>query len=421
MKPEELTQDPYNNFRYIKNYPSKDKPKETNDLTYPGNLCTCIYFPSYCSQINRIALSILSNVFLIIGLIIFISLNISMGFFDISQIIYFIAFAIFYLVCHFAANPVKNYLDNIISKDNLISCLKDIYTSPPLLIMLVNNYSTNCAKDPHKSVTYIEEKHFHYYSYRDVSGLLNLNEIANNKAIRVEIDYQFECADLISYSDYLNVKMEMYLRNINNDKKISYVDVKLIRDINKKLMILNCGQSDSIFFKKFTYYIFVMLGLAFIYNIIFFCCNKKHNIKIKKIYSTRFDIGNSDNDSNSKKSIPCVIVDDKRKIMFNLQEISGVFPKYKKEEPSEEELNRAQQYENEIGYHSNNLVNHTVNFPSLTSMNELIKKIIMGRFYKSQLYPNEKPYESNNLISEKSSNDETLTLSNKYNSSKDDK
>ena len=92
-----------------------------------------------------------------------------------------------------------------------------------------------------------------------------------------------------------------------------------------------------------------------------------------------------------------------------------------KEDIAEEELNRAQQYKNEIGYHSNSLVNHTVNFPSLTSMNELIKKIIMGRFYKSQLYPNEKPYESNNLISAKSSNDETLTLSNKYDSSKDDK
>ena len=236
MKPEELTQDPYKNFRYIKNYPTKDKPKVTNDLIYPGHYCTSICFPSYCGQIHRIALSIFSNSFFIIGLIYFISSNLSAGYFHISQIIYFIVYAILYLVIHFAANPAKNYLDNIITKDNIISCLKDIYTSPPLLIMLINNYSTNCGKDPYKSVTYIEEKHFHYYSYRDVSGLLNLNEIANNKAIRVEIDYQFECADLASYSDYLDVKMEMYVRNINKDKKISYTEIKLIRDTNKKVM-----------------------------------------------------------------------------------------------------------------------------------------------------------------------------------------
>ena len=114
----------------------------------------------------------------------------------------------------------------------------------------------------------------------------------------------------------------------------------------KYLIIIN--DSGNLFFSKITYYIFVFTGLTFIYHIVFYCCYKKHIFRIRKLISTRYDITDNMNDNKYIIMKPKVLLRNKGEINFTKEETSGVFEKYKKPFPTEEELQKAMEFNKNV-------------------------------------------------------------------------
>ena len=192
-------------------------------------------------------------------------------------------------------------------------------------------------------------KSMDYRSFRDVSGLLVLynGKERNIKKpyIQLEIHPEINFADTISYYDYEKGKKQFYQSNKNKDDYTNLSEKIIINGL-KHHYLLKINDNDPCSINIFWYIFFSILSLGQLYKIYFstFCIFKK--IKIRKIISTRYDLGEPEFGNNYEPFNP--------QISFGIQKISyepnNYIQRYEFNPgiPSQHELGLAKIYENKI-------------------------------------------------------------------------
>ena len=99
------------------------------------------------------------------------------------------------------------------------------------------------------------------------------------------------------------------------------------------------------FFQIIFWILFWLSGMIWIHDIMFvICCKTDHKIKIRKIYSSRFDLTNSENDSKFKKLNPGVFLTDARKLI-EPKTFGRKFELFKRAPPTQQEISVSTVYE----------------------------------------------------------------------------
>ena len=194
------------------------------------------------------------------------------------------------------------------------------------------------------------EESMKYKSFRDVSGLLVLN-CGKSKKIRkayveLEIKLEINFADTISYFDYEKAKTDFYSRQKHSDDYNQLEEEITVKGL-KHHYLLKIMDKDPCTINIYWYIFFTLITLGQIYKIYFstFCIHKK--ITIRKIISTRYDLGNPEYGQNYEPMNPQISINN---LKFGYEPNKYIYTDklYNPDIPSQYELKNAKQYENRI-------------------------------------------------------------------------
>jgi len=281
--------------------------------------------------------------------------------------IFFLVSYIIYLILEFCSSTCR-YLFN--KHENLYSKLRKIFSSLPEIIFKCECYHyetrTYIVRDSNgsheetetvKVVTHTETYSLPYYSFQDVSGLFilsqELEKIKNAIFIKLELDKEINFADNISYYDYLREKHDFYDRNVNRDEFMDMWEKRKIKGY-KKYNLVRIGDKKKCTVGGFIYIIFVLITLAqfYKYYVNYFSIYKYY--KIRKIISTRYDLQDIKFRDTLFPLIPKVNIII-QKYDFKLFDTSFCFRQYNPVIPTQNEINKAKNYENEVPLYKVNL------------------------------------------------------------------
>ena len=189
-----------------------------------------------------------------------------------------------------------------------------------------------------------------YKSFRDVSGLLVLN-CGKSKKIRkayveLEIKLEINFADTISYSDYEKAKNDFYSRQKHSDS-YNQLDEEITVKGLKHHYLLKIMDKDPCTINIYWYIFFTLITLGQIYKIYFstFCIHKKFTIR--KLISTRYDLGDPEYGQNYEPMNPQISINN---LKFGYEPNKYIYTDrlYNPDIPSQYELKNAKKYENKI-------------------------------------------------------------------------
>ena len=189
-----------------------------------------------------------------------------------------------------------------------------------------------------------------YKSFRDVSGLLVLN-CGKSKKIRkayveLEIKLEINFADTISYSDYEKAKNDFYSRQKHSDS-YNQLDEEITVKGLKHHYLLKIMDKDPCTINIYWYIFFSLITLGQIYKIYFstFCIHKKFTIR--KLISTRYDLGDPEYGQNYEPMNPQISINN---LKFGYEPNKYIYTDrlFNPEIPSQYELKNAKKYENKI-------------------------------------------------------------------------
>jgi hypothetical protein len=189
-----------------------------------------------------------------------------------------------------------------------------------------------------------------FKSFRDISGLLALN-CGKSKKIRkayvqLEIKLEINFANTISYYDYEKAKNEFYNRFLHSDKYTRLGEEITVKGL-KHHYLLKIMDKDPCTINIYWYIFFTLITLGQIYKIYFsiFCIHKKFTIR--KLISTRYDLGNPEYGQNYEPMNPQISINN---LKFGYEPNKYIYTNqlYNPDIPSQYELKNAKKYENLI-------------------------------------------------------------------------
>ena len=207
------------------------------------------------------------------------------------------------------------------------------------------------------------EKSMKYKSFRDVSGLLVLNcgksKIIRKVYVELEIKLEINFADTISYSDYEKAKTNFYNIEKHSDDYNQLYEEITIKGLNHHYL-LRITDKDPCTINIYWYIFFTLITLGQIYKIYFsvFCIRKKFTIR--KLISTRYDLGDPEYGQNYEPMNPQISINN---LKFGYEPNKYIYKDefYNPEIPSQYELKNSKKYENKIpNYHIYNGINGAI-------------------------------------------------------------
>ena len=196
-------------------------------------------------------------------------------------------------------------------------------------------------------VTHRETATFPYYSCRDVSGLFQLKnsreEAMGKTYIKLELLEEINFADNVSYMDYENYRTDFYNRNRKRDLFMDYRETRKIPGLNTYNFVLirneePCGVNICMFI------IFTIIPLVEIYKCYINSYCIEQTFSIRKLISTRYDLNQKQQYDVMTPSINVL----NQQYVFEKSNYSYLNNQYSVKLPSQEELDRAAQYQNKI-------------------------------------------------------------------------
>ena len=271
-----------------------------------------------------------------------------------------IPFYIIYMFLEFCS-PTYSFLVNKHTNKGLYAEMESLFKTRPTIIINCDCYhsetkwNTTYDSDGNSHTesenvnvsTYYESIPFNYYSCRDISGLFILNcdnkSINKKYLIKLEINEEINFADAISYYDYFNIRNDMKKRNEFKDTNFSLYNLTKIDGI-KYHYLINIKDKEPRCVSPCWYFIFTIFALTQFYKwyISSLCIFQKFTIR--KIISTRYDLGSDEFNEKYDKFNPQLNL-----ITSNLTYQPNTYiyinPMFKKPLPSELEIKNAMQYE----------------------------------------------------------------------------
>ena len=330
--------DNYNNINYQSTESFSSSPIENN------------------TENNIFIINWIFQILLWIDLLLIIIINIDV------PIIIFIFLYLIYLIIEFNS-PLKGQLYSLYEK-SFYEELKKIISSSlnikfnietfhfknrihPTIKLSKNTISPTIIT---RVISYKNSIDFPYYSFKDVSGVLYLEDEINKSNeysfIKLKIKQEINFADEISYNDYITFRNNLILKNKNID---SFVNIKEIREI------LNCeneifckiGNVDTwtIGYKWFIF--FVLIGIGELYNLYFNSFYFEKTYTIRKLISTRYNLIEGEFIDKYYNLLPCINLGFE-KMEFKNEESGFCFKNFEPIKPNNNELSQLSIYSNEI-------------------------------------------------------------------------
>ena len=283
-------------------------------------------------------------VWALIGLIVYYNIYENNPIMKKKCIISFIFYYIVYIILQYYS-PTFKYLLNK-EKLSLHAKMAEIFQMKPEVLLKVKKYH------------YVTER----YSYTDDDGKRHEGTITvrswNGENIQsmkykswkayveLEIKLEINFADAISYSDYEKAKSDFYSQNKDADDYTQLDEEITVKDLRHHYLI-KIMDKDPCTINIYFYIFFCIITLAQIYKIYFstFCIHKKFTIR--KLISTRYDLGNPQYGPNYESMKPQISLNH---LKFSYEPNNYLFTDnlYNPQKPSIIELKNAKQYENKI-------------------------------------------------------------------------
>ena len=268
-----------------------------------------------------------------------------------------------YIILEFCS-PTCSYLMNKQVDQGMYEKMGRLFATPPVINFYAECYhyethtytttnnegKTETHTETRKVVTHTDSYNMPYYSSKDVSGLFLLRmDIAQAKQkafIKLHLQKEINFADAISYSDYLTQKDLFWRRNRFYDVYMDFSETRYIPGMDKHNLV-KIGNEDPCSVKIGWYILAVLFTFGQFYKwwVDSYCVFQ--NFKIRKLVSTRYNL------------LAPQFVNQYQQLNPTLNLVVETF-EYKPQDtgycsvdvqpvlPTQEELERAKQYENQV-------------------------------------------------------------------------
>ena len=301
-----------------------------------------------CSKKCADIVGLIFQIIVLIALVVYI-LSLVIGFGVTSNIflIIFIFCYVAYLIAEFKS-PFVGFLSKRTNVNGIQNDLSIAIQTPPEIEFYCKCYHNKFRKKSyHKVVTWEETVTFPYYSARDVSGLFELKnsreEAMGKTYIKLELITEINFADNLSYMDYEDFRTDFYNRNISRDEYMEYYEKRSIPGlIDYNLVCIRDEEPCCI--NAALYVILTIIPFVELYKcyINSYCVEQKFTIR--KLISTRYDLNQN---QQYQLFTPSINVPNQQYV-FEPNNYNYINNQYPVQTPTQEEINRAAQYNNKI-------------------------------------------------------------------------
>ena len=264
-----------------------------------------------------------------------------------------------YLILEFCS-PTSRYLCNKSSDQGMYVKMGTHFRTPPEIKFhgecyhYEKHHYTTRDKDGHvhhhtrtvRVVTHTEIYSLPYYSERDVSGLFYLNcdraQLERKHYIKLELKEEINFADAISYMDYESQKYAFWRRNRFRDVHFDFRETRTIPGMaHHNLVKMTAREPCTV--NYFFFFLFTILTFSEFYKIYVnsFCVYQK--FKVRKLVSTRYDL----NQDVYQTFVPQLNLIT-QEYQYQSEYYNYLNNQYHVELPTQEELERAKQYQNKV-------------------------------------------------------------------------
>ena len=313
-------------------------------------------------------------------------------------------FYICYVIFQFCS-PTFYYLLHKKNDVKLVDKMKQLFNTPPKIKFVVECYhyetrtytttdskgNTTTRTQTVRVVTRVDSKFFDYYSSRDVSGLFRLNydesAIANKFYVKLELLANIEFADAVTYDDYIREKDEIYQRNVGFD---TYTDIFVYNIVEglTSYNLINITDNNPCGMSVFWYIIFIFMGIVQLYKIYINSRCVYKSFTVRKLISSRYSLTTEESDIKYRKFNPSISFEEEN-YNFTTNEIGYISNDVVQNLPTQEEIERAQQYNDKVF----NVYNYTQN--DVVGCKEEIPQIALRNVQNEDINTNN--YNDNNL------------------------
>lgn len=198
-----------------------------------------------------------------------------------------------------------------------------------------------------KETTFRDSKNFSFLSHRDVSGLLLLRNSKGKSFIKLNLDFEINFAESISYSNYIIEKNKFESWIASHDTYYYFKEKRFIPGLNKYNLV-QISKSNPCFVNLFWFIFFTIIPLAQIYKYVVksFCVYQ--NFVIRKLISTIYDLSDPKiaKQRNYEKLTPKLDLNDEV-YNFTVNEYCETTPGGELNLPPEDEIRKAEEKYNQ--------------------------------------------------------------------------
>ena len=257
--------------------------------------------------------------------------------------VFVIIYAI-YLYKFFKANTFK-FLSHISDSEGIYKILEKNFTQSPEIFVTIRcyHYIRTGRRNYRQSVTKLRKSFpFPYYSWKDISGLFLLNQDKAKKYpfLKLYLRYEINFADSISYSDLSMYKNILYQQYKDYDAHFSIYDDRIIPDFKEFFLVTLDPNNIPCCVSKGLYILFTIFFLGQFYKTYLQSKCFAKNFAIRKLFSTRFDLTNNQNYYQMEPGYKF----NEKLVVFERKNIGKINENYQLIQPSQDELNNANQY-----------------------------------------------------------------------------
>ena len=277
---------------------------------------------------------------------------------DVAIYALFVIIYVAYLIIEFCSTTCS-YLVNKSTNEAIYDRMQRIFSTHPEIILHCECYHyqfrrTKEGKNYKERVTtYREDYSLPYYSSRDVSGLFILNcdkELVKNKSyIQLQLLNEINFADSISYMDYEATRSDFYMKNRPRDYYMDYSEKRMIPNFTEYNLV-RIGNQDNGFMNVGMFILATLITCAEIYKCLI---DKKcvfQRFTVRKIISTRYDLNAPENNGLYQYFMPALDL-QYQQYTYQPQQYNYLNNDYNPDLPTQEDLERAGQYDNKIPHY----------------------------------------------------------------------
>lgn len=257
-----------------------------------------------------------------------------------------IFFSVLYCLTAICSSKTYKYLSQLKNAPSIHKYMEKLfYTGPVIKMTCISfhydySHSNKGRTTRHRRTTHTDEEYFKICSWRDNSGLFNVEQNSKKNYLRMKIDLDVEFADQITKYDYFRLKENMIQRNRYRDMCMDYVEEIDLKGGYERFNLIRLGSQECLI-SKFWFILFSIIPCLQCYKSFFNSRCAEQKFILKKIISSRYNLHTEQKRNEYYSFNPGVKINNEQNYFNNQpQEIASV------EMPSEEEILQAENFSN---------------------------------------------------------------------------